>query len=407
VDVLKRVLKYNGFKVKHVINVTDVGHLTSGADEGDDKIEEMAKKEGKSAEEISEFYLKAFVEDFKKLGLIEPFKWPKATDHIAEQIDLIKKLEKKGYTYTTSDGVYYDTSKFSNYGKLSKRKLEGLEGGRRVAMGEKKGKSDFALWKFSSGEKRLQEWESPWGKGFPGWHLECSAMATKYLGKEFDIHTGGEDLAPVHHENEIAQSEVGYGKIPWVKYWMHGAFLILDGGKMSKSSGAIKTISELEDEGVSPMAYKYFTYTAHYRKPLTWSEDAIGGAVKSFDRLKKVVLALKDDGLVNSKYLKEFEEKVCDDLDMPGAVAVLWTMLRDEKATGKVGVVKKMDEVFGLDLFKRENVMVPGDVMEIAEERARARVDEDWKKSDLLRVKLEKKGWKVVDKDSGWELEKL
>ena len=224
-DILKRVLMYNGFDVKHVINVTDVGHLTSDADSGDDKIEKEAKKEGKSAAEISHFYFDAFHKDFAKLNLVDPFKWSWASEHIKEQVDMIKILEKKGCTYETSDGIYFDSSKFVDYGKLSNKKIEGIEEGSRIAMGEKKNKTDFALWKFSGtpGE-RQQEWDSPWGLGFPGWHIECSAMSSKYLGKQFDIHTGGIDNMPIHHENEIAQSESAWGKSPWVKTWMHGFF---------------------------------------------------------------------------------------------------------------------------------------------------------------------------------------
>ncbi|MFH1451791.1 MAG: cysteine--tRNA ligase [archaeon] len=405
-DVLKRVLVYNGFKVKHVINVTDVGHLTSDSDTGKDKLEISAKKEGKSAKEISEFYFKAFLTDFKKLNLLEPDYWPKATAHIKEQIDLIKILEKKGYTYKTSDGIYFDSSKFKDYGKFSRKKILGLEAGKRVEMKEKKNVSDFALWKFSSGEGRLQEWDSLWGIGFPGWHIECSAMSSKYLGKQFDIHTGAEDLIPVHHENEIAQSEVAFGKSPWVNFWMHGAFLEIRGGKMSKSKGKVKTISELEKDGIDPLAYKYFTYTAHYRKPLTWSEEALSSAISSFTRLKNIVLELKDDGKSNSIYLKKFKDCVNDDLDMPGAVAVLWNFLRDEKASGKFKTIKEMDSVFGLELLKKENIKIPLEIKRLGEERAKARREKDWKQSDELRSEIEKKGWTIKDGPNSYSLEK-
>ena len=248
-DILKRVLIYNGYKVKQVMNVTDVGHLTSDSDEGEDKIEKAAKKEGKKAQDIADFYLKIFKEDFKKLNISEPDIWCRATKHIKEQIELIKKLEKKGFTYKTSDGVYFDTSKLKDYSKLARLKIENLQAGKRVAIGEKKNKTDFALWKFSKQPgKRQQEWKSPWGIGFPGWHIECSAMSSKYLGKQFDIHTGGEDHIPVHHTNEIAQSEAAFGKKPWVKFWIHGAYLTFSGEKMSKSKGAIATISDLENQ---------------------------------------------------------------------------------------------------------------------------------------------------------------
>ena len=406
-DVLRRVLKYNGYKVKHIINVTDVGHLVRDSDDGVDKVEEAAKREGKTAKEVTKFYFDSFHKDFLKLNLKDPSKWVWATEHIAEQIELIKSLEKKGFTYRTGDGIYFDTSKFSDYGKLSRKKIGGLTGGKRGDLGEKKNKTDFALWKFSGGEVRQQEWESPWGRGFPGWHIECSAMSTKYLGKYFDIHTGGTDHIPIHHENEIAQSVCGFGVKHWVNFWMHGEFLVIPSGKMSKSSGNIKTVGELEGEGISPLAFKYFTYTAHYRKPLTFSSDAISGAEASYRRLKNIILGLKDDGKTNSKYLNEFEKRINDDLDMPGAVAVLWNLLRDEKAKGKVGVIKKMDEVFGLRLFDGEKVEVPKEIEELAKERYKARENKDWKKSDELREKILKNGWKVVDKGDNFLLDKV
>ncbi len=406
-DVLKRVLMYNGFDVKHVINVTDVGHLTSDADDGEDKVEKEAAKEGKTALEISHFYFDAFQKDFEKLNLIEPFKWAWATEHIKEQIEMVKILEKKGYTYETSDGIYFDSSKFADYGKLSNKKVEGLQAGARICVREKKNKTDFALWKFSGTPgKRQQEWDSPWGLGFPGWHIECSAMSSKYLGKQFDIHTGGEDLASVHHENEIAQSECAFGKSPWVKYWMHGAFLNFKGGKkMSKSTGKIKSVSELEKDGINPLAYRYFTYSAKYRKPLVWSEDAIASAVSSYRRLKNVVSGIANVRGINKKYLKEFEERINDDLDMPGALAVLWKLVRDEKAEGKIGTIKKMDKVFGLGLLEEEVVEVPEDIRVIAEEREVARKEKDFGKSDLLRDKLSKLGWRVKDVGDGYLLE--
>ena len=273
---------------------------------------------------------------------------------------------------------------------------------------------DFALWKAWDEDDGDVFWETELGKGRPGWHIECSAMASKYLGKHFDIHTGGEDHIPVHHENEIAQSECGFGVNPWVKYWMHGAFLTLKGGKMSKSSGKIKTISQLEKGGINPLAYKYFCYSAHYRKPLTWSDEAINSAVKGYKRLKNIIEKIKDskeskkgeDGGFNNRYLKEFEKKINDDLDMPGALAVLWGLVRDDKAKRKVTTIKKMDEVFGLKLLDVKDVEIPEDVKLIAGERQKAREEKDWVKSDLLRDKLKGLGWIVKDNKERYLLER-
>jgi cysteinyl-tRNA synthetase len=405
-DILSRVFKFNGYDVKKVINVTDVGHLTSDSDLGDDKMEVAAKKEGKSAKEISKFYFDSFLNDFKKLNLVEPFVWSKATEHIPEQIEQIKKLEEKGYTYKTSDGIYFDTSKFPDYGKLSRKNLEELEAGKRVDMRDKKNKSDFALWKFSADEKRQQEWESPWGVGFPGWHIECSAMAMKYLGETFDVHTGGEDNMHIHHENEIAQSECANGK-KFVNYWMHGAFLVLPDGKMSKSKGTIKTVSEFEKDGVDPLAYKLFSYSALYRKPLTWTIEGLKSAQESLKTLKRLTLDLIDDGKTCERYLERFTKAINDDLNMPQALAVLWELLRDKEVEGKFQTVKKMDEVFGLKLLSSDSVDVPEDVQNIAEKRHEARNDEDWEKSDELRDKLKEMGWVVRDIKDEYELEKV
>lgn len=404
-DVLKRVLQFNGFEVKHIINVTDVGHLTSDADEGEDKMEKAAKKEGRSAKEISHFYFDEFRDSFLKLNLIEPEKWTWATEHIDEQIDMIRTLEEKGFTYATSDGVYFDTSKFEGYGKLSRKQIENLEAGKRVDLGEKKGKTDFALWKFSEEPgKRQQEWESPWGVGFPGWHIECSAMAAKYLGKTFDIHTGGEDHIPVHHENEIAQSTACFDVAP-ANFWMHAAFLTIKGGKMSKSLGNIETIGDLEKRGVDPLAYRYLCLTASYRKPLVWSEDALTGARNSYSKLKNIVSGLEDDGEVNENILASFRERVNDDLDLPGALAVVWDLVRSGES-GKVGAIRKMDEVLGLGLFEREDVEVPGEVLELVEEREIARSQKDWKRADEIRDEVLKKGFVVKDSEDGFEVEK-
>ncbi|MAH03529.1 cysteine--tRNA ligase [Candidatus Pacearchaeota archaeon] len=400
-DILKRVLMYNNYKVKQIMNVTDVGHLTSDADSGDDKIEKAAKKEGKKAEDISNYYLKVFRDDFKKLNIIEPNKWTKATGHIKEQIELIKKLEKKGYTYKTKDGIYFNSSKLKDYGKLARLDIKGLQEGKRINLGEKKNKTDFALWKFSEkpGE-RQQEWKSPWGVGFPGWHIECSAMSMKYLGETFDIHTGGIDHIPIHHTNEIAQSEAATGE-KFVNYWMHGNFLTFKGEKVSKSKGGLYTISELEEKGFSPLEYRYLCLTTHYRKPLNFTLENLESARNSYQRLKNIISEIKDDEKINEVYLKKFEKDINYDLNMPNALAELWDFIRDKKAKGKYQTIKNMDEVFGLDLLKKEKVEISKKVKELIKEREKARKEKDWKKADELRDKIKKQGYSLDDTKKG------
>ncbi len=408
-DVLKRVLIFNGYKVKHVINVTDVGHLTSDADEGEDKMEKAAKKEGKSASEIANFYLKVFVEDFEKLNINNPDFWPKASEHIKEQIEMIKILEKKGFTYKTSDGIYFDTSKDKKYGKLAKLNKEQILGGKRVELREKKNNTDFALWKFSEsseGGKRLQEWNSPWGMGFPGWHIECSAMSEKYLGEHFDIHTGGIDHVQIHHTNEIAQSENASGK-KFVNYWMHAGWLLSGGKKISKSSGGLFTVSQLEEKGYDPLAFRYLCLTTHYKKPLDFSLKNLDNAQTSYKRLKNIIAELKDDDAENKSYIKDFEKAINDDLNMSEALQVLWKLVRDEKGGGKISTIKKMDEVLGLKLLEKEEIEIPSEVMKLVEEREKARKEKNWKLSDSLREEIKKKGYSVDDTEKGSIVKKI
>jgi cysteinyl-tRNA synthetase len=406
-DILKRVLLFNGFKVKHVMNITDVGQLTSDADEGEDKIEIAAAKEEKTAKDIANYYWKIFRDDFKKLNIIEPDIWSKATEHIKEQIELIKKLEKNGYTYKTGDGIYFDTSKLKDYGKLAKLKKEGLEAGKRIEMKEKRNKTDFALWKFSlEPGKRQQEWQSPWGLGFPGWHIECSAMSMKYLGETFDIHTGGIDHIPIHHTNEIAQSEAATGR-KFVNFWLHGNFLNFKGEKISKSKGGLYTISELEKKGFPPLAYKYLCLTTHYRKSLEFSLATLENSQNAYERLKNILGILKNDGKINEKYLAEFEKAVNDDLNMPRALAVLWRLLRDAKAPGKIATIHKMDEIFGLDLDKIKKTEIPGEIKKLVDRREQLRKEKKWQEADKIRKELEKKGWMVEDTNAGTNVLKL
>ena len=406
-DILKRILKLDDYKVKHIINVTDVGHLTSDADEGEDKMEKAVKREGKTAKEISEYYFKIFRNDLKKMNISEPNFWPKATEHIKEQIELIKKLEKKGFTYKTSDGIYFDTSKLKNYGKLARLNIKGLEAGKRISIGDKKNKTDFALWKFS--EKpgiRQQEWDSPWGLGFPGWHIECSAMSMKYLGESFDIHTGGEDHISIHHTNEIAQSEGATGK-PFVKYWLHGAFLTFGGEKVSKSKGGLCTLSELEEKNYSSLDLRYFYLSAHYRKPLEFSFSTLDYAKNSLKRMKEIISKLDRTKKTNKKTLelayKQFIEFLNDDLNTSKALSYTWDILRDDKLNDseKYELVLRFDEVFWLDLTKEEKIEIPEEVRKLVEERNKLRNKKDFKTADKIRGKINKLGFAVEDSEKG------
>lgn len=411
-DLLKRVLIYNGYKVKHVINVTDVGHLTSDADTGEDKMEKAAKKEKKKAKDIANYYLGIFKDDLKKLNILEPDFFPKATEHIKEQIELIKKLEKKGFTYKTSDGIYFDSSKFKNYGKLGKLNIKELQEGKRVKVGEKKHKTDFALWKFSEKEsKRQQEWNSPWGIGFPGWHLECSAMSIKYLGNSFDIHTGGQEHIGVHHTNEIAQSEAATGK-KFVNYWMHGAWLLSKGEKVSKSKGGLYTLSELEKKGFAPLVYRYFCLTKHYKKPLGFTLSGLTSAKNSLNRLKEIVSKLDKSEKINNKNTKiaekQFLEIINNDLNISKAIAFMWEILREDKLNDseKYELVLKFDEVFGLKLDEVEKVKTPSKISKLIKSREQARKKKDFKTADKIRDKIKKPGYVLEDTEKGVEVKK-
>lgn len=413
-DILKRTLLYNNFKIRHIMNVTDVGHLASDSDEGEDKIERAAKKEGKKAKDIAEFYLKVFKDDLNKLNVLSPNIWPKATEHIKEQIAMIKKLEAKKCTYKTSDGIYFDTSKAKNYGKLAKLKKEELKAGARVEMREKKHNTDFALWKFS--EKpgvRQQEWKSPWGLGFPGWHIECSAMSMKYLGERFDIHTGGEDHIPIHHTNEIAQSEAVTGK-KFVNYWLHSSFLTFKGEKVSKSTGGLFTISELENLGYRPLAYRYFTLLTHYRKKLDFSLINLDAAKIAFERLRKRILELKKSRHkgkdLTKKYEKQFAEAINDDLNTPKAIQVLQKVIDDFsfEAKKKLALIERFDTVLGLGIkeMKEEIIRAPADVQKLIESRNKLRKDKKWAEADVIRNRIKDKGYLIRDTPKGPVIEK-
>lgn len=417
-DILKRILKLQGYNVKQIINVTDVGHLTSDDDIGEDKIEKAAKKEGKKAQDIANYYFKIFKKDLEKINVSPPRKYTWATKHIQDMINLIKKLEKKGYTYKTSDGIYFDTSKFKDYGKLGKLNIEKLEAGKRVDLKEKKHKTDFALWKFSEEKgKRQQEWNpkkfgADWEIGFPGWHIECSAMSMKYLGEHFDIHTGGVDHIPIHHQNEIAQAESATGK-KFVNYWLHGAFLIFKGKKVSKSKGGLHTLKEIEEKKYSPLDLRYFYLSAHYRKPLNFTLENLNYAKNSLKRLREILSKIKkSDKKKNKKNIemawKQFLEYLSDDLNTPKALSYLWEILRDSRLNDseKYDLVLKFDKVFGLDLDKEEKIKIPEKIKELAEERERLRSEKKFKKADKVREKIKKLGYVLEDTKKGYKIKK-
>lgn len=413
-DVLRRMFEYNGYEVKQVINLTDVGHLTSDANEGDDKVEKAAKKEGKKAKDITDFYIRAFFDDLDVLNISRnEITFPKATDYIEEQIEMIKTLEKKGFTYKISDGIYFDTSKFPDYGKLGNINLEGLEEGARIGIkSQRKNPTDFVLWKFSvSGEIREQEWESPWGIGFPGWHIECSAMSKKLLGEHFDIHTGGIDHIPVHHNNEIAQSLCANHE-PFVNYWMHSAFLNIGSDKMAKSEGNFIRLQTLKDKNINPLSYRYLLLTAKYSSPMEFSWEALSGAETALKRLKNFVQNEKENTeSENGKityYKKTFLEYVNDDIDTPKALSLLWEIIKDDKLSysDKKDLILDFDHVFGLKLSEKEVIEIPEEVLKLIKERDNARFEKNWQLSDELREKIESMGFEVMDTTNGTKVEK-
>ncbi len=417
-DILKRALKASGFKVFHVMNVTDVGHLTSDEDSGDDKMELGAKRENKTAFEIAEFYFNAFLKDLKRLNIYEPDIWCRASDNIKEQIDFIKALEDKGYTYIISDGVYFDTSKVSDYGKLSKLDIKGLRAGARIDVTDgKKNITDFALWKFSPKDKKRQmEWDSPWGTGFPGWHIECSAMATKYLGDHFDIHCGGIDHIPVHHNNEIAQSEIALGH-KWVNYWLHGEFLVLEKDeKMSKSSENFMTVDKLIEKGYDPLVYRYYCLNTNYGKALAFSWKALDSASIAFNKLKAKVIEYKrakldDNEALNLKPLEDFYNACQNDLNIPLGVGIMWDMINDNAISNgnKYLILKEMDKILGLKFeeMKEEELTFDDEIIKLVEKRQEARKNKDFKTSDKIRDELLKMGIALEDKPDGVRIKRV
>ncbi len=408
-DGLKRVLKLNGYRVNHVMNITDVGHLVSDGDDGEDKMEKGSRRTGKSAWDIAALYTESFVGDLKALGIEFPTTLCKATDNIPEQIAFVQEIEKKGYSYRTSDGIYFDTSKQASYGYLGRLDIAGLQAGARVDLGEKKNATDYALWKFSTpDEKRQMEWDSPWGRGFPGWHIECSAMAHRYLGEYFDIHCGGEDHITVHHPNEISQTEAAYGT-RLANFWMHGYFLITNDAKMSKSSGEFLRVQLLLGKGYDPIAYRYLCLTAHYRTQMNFSWEALDAAQTGLARLRTAVHALGEPTTPDAAFVARLIDILNEDLNFPQALALMHEALKsDLPAPVKKATLLKFDEAFGLGLAIWVPLVVeaPAAVRAIADARWAARNAKDWAEADRLRGELTALGWAMKDGKEGYALGK-
>jgi len=432
-DILQRVLEFNGFRVKRVMNITDVGHLTSDADSGEDKMEKGAKRENKTVWEIAEFYSKDFFEMLSKLNIKKPEIITKATDHISSMVQIIELLEKRGYTYKLPDGIYFDTSKLRDYGKLTGQNFEQLQKtlkvGIRVEMVEgKKNPTDFALWKFSPSAgsglpKRQMEWESPWGRGFPGWHIECSAMSMDKLGETLDIHTGGVDHIPIHHTNEIAQSEAATGK-KFVNYWVHGEHLLVDGKKMSKSLGNFYRVEDIEKKGIDPLALRYLFLTASYRIQMNFTWEALEGAQRAYEIIKyqvssikykkdsqRTVLSAEKLGKVN-ELRDKFTEAVSNDLNIPVALSVVWETLKSNiPSSDKFDLIILFDEVLGLELakskIKNQKSKIPEEILELVKKREKLRKEKMFAEADEVRREVEKKGYFLEDTDSGSLVRKM
>lgn len=412
-DILVRTLKANNYTVNFVMNITDVGHLVSDADTGEDKLEKSAKKEGKSAWEVAEFYTEAFLQDYQALNLTEPTTLAKATEHIKEQIELIRQLEDNGYTYVISDGVYFDTSKFKNYGQLSS--IDQVKEGARVEVNEeKRNPRDFALWKFSpAGEKRQMEWESPWGKGFPGWHIECSAMSMEYLGESFDIHTGGIDHKEIHHPNEIAQSEGATHK-QFVKYWVHCAFMLVAGQKMSKSLGNIYRLYDLEKDGYDAMSLRYLYLQTHYRQEMNFTFASLEASQNALKKLRQEIVSWEDPAGNCQEFEDRFFEALNDDLNTAQALAVMWELVKSDNPTGaKAASLFKMDEVLGLQLqeksitAKQEQGIIPDHIKALVAERESLRKEKRFNAADQVRSKITKLGYEITDSKKGVKVKKI
>ena len=414
-DTLRRVLKYNGYSLKHAMNITDVGHLVSDADEGEDKMLKAARIEKKSPMEIAKVYTERFFDDFERLNIDKPEIICKATDHIKEMIEFVKKLIENGYGYETSTAIYFDVSKLDRYGILSGIDVRNQMAGARVTVDEeKKNPYDFALF-IKAPENHIMKWESPWGLAYPGWHIECSTMGNKYLGDVFDIHTGGIDLIPTHHENEIAQSKGLTGKEP-VKFWMHCDYLLIDGGKMSKSLGNAYLVTDLMEKGYDPLSFKMLCYTAHYRNKLNFTWNSLDGAQSALIRLKEGYIKHKNgndtiDENIIEEYKQRFLEAINDDLNMPMAMSVVWDVIKNPNKSNKLAdLLLDFDKVLGIKIEEpilKQQEELPEEIKQLVEKRKEARVNKNWATSDALRDELNKKGYLVKDSKDEMIVEKM
>lgn len=417
-DILKRILEYNGYKINHVMNITDVGHLVSDEDAGEDKMEKGARESGKTVWEVAKFFEDYFWKSLKEVNVQKPNITPRATEHITEQIELIKKLEEKGFTYKTAQAIYFDVNKFKDYTKLSGQKLEEKIVGARedtFVDNDKKHPYDFVLWFFVTGrfENHTMRWASPWGEGFPGWHIECSAMSMKYLGETFDIHTGGIDHIPVHHPNEIAQSEAATGK-PFVRFWVHHDWLLINNEKMSKSKKNFYTIDDVKNKGFNPLSFRYLCLNAHYRSKLNFTWQGLEAAQNALNNLYSEYLNLIAEShgslaSVNNKYKQQFLDAINNDLNTPQALAVMWEMIKDENllAGEKKNLLLKFDKIFGLGLTDLKPVEIPENIKKLAEQREQLRQEKKWDEADEIRKEIENFGYAIEDTEQKPKIKKL
>lgn len=416
-DLIRRALKFNGYKIKGVLNITDVGHLTYDSDDGEDKMAKASREQQKSPTEIADFYTKIFFDDLAKLNIEKPEIIAKATDHIQEMIDYVVSLEKGGFGYETRDGIYFDIGKFPRYGSLSGAKLDDQIAGARVEVNdEKRHPADFAIWKKAE-PNHIMQWPSPWGMGYPGWHIECSAMSQKYLGKQFDIHSGGVDHIPIHHENEIAQNEALTDEKS-VNYWLHGEFMLVDGGKMSKSLGNVYTVAQLEEKGYSALDFRFFCLNAHYRKKLNFTFEGLTAAKVSRERLEQNLYQHKisnnqTDSKILNDYKSQFAAAINDDLNAPLALGVLFSMIKEEKSKDIFNLALEFDKVLGLSLDKVTNVSsepkldYPAEVDKLVKDRTQAKKDKNFALADKIRADIANLGYSILDTREGVKVTKL